>query len=164
MSFVIVRRGVRGYDKCKRTQGGNMDKFVKNFIAMSMVYLFAASLLGLGMLASPKLMLLKFVHSHLMLLGWVSMMIYGVGYHILPRFAGKLIKTPGLCNLQFWLANIGLLGMLAFYTVAAYAGQNDVLMAGTVGFGIMEAVSIALFFYVMMVTVFGKEEAPDEAQ
>jgi hypothetical protein len=32
-------------------------------------------------------------------------------------------------------------------------------MAATVGFAIMEAVSIALFFYVMMITVFGKEEA-----
>jgi len=137
-----------------------MDRFVKNFIAMSMVYLFTSSILGIGMLASPKLMSLKFVHSHLMLLGWVSMMIYGVGYHILPRFAGKLIKTPGLCNLQFWLANIGLLGMLSFYTVMTFGGTNKLLMTATVGFGVMEAVSIALFFYVMMTTIFGKEAAP----
>jgi cytochrome c oxidase cbb3-type subunit 1 len=143
----------------EKGQGGNMDNFVKNFIAMSMVYLFAASVLGVGMLASPKLMVLKFVHSHLMLLGWVSMMIYGVGYHILPRFAGKLIKTPRLCNLQFWLANVGLVGMLALYTAMMYGESSGALMAATVGFAIMEAVSIALFFYVMMVTVFGKEEA-----
>jgi cbb3-type cytochrome oxidase subunit 1 len=137
-----------------------MDRFVKNFIAMSMVYLAVASLLGVGMLASPKLMALKFVHSHLMLLGWVSMMIYGVGYHILPRFAGKLIKTPRLCDLQFWLANIGLVGMMAFYVPMAYRGSNDLLVAATVGFGIIETLSIILFFYVMMTTVFGKEEAP----
>jgi len=134
-----------------------MDKFVKNFIAMSMVYLAVASALGVGMLASPKFMALKFVHSHLMLLGWVSMMIYGVGYHILPRFAGRLIKTPGLCNLQFWLANVGLVGMMAFYIPMAYGGANPILAKATVAFAVMEAVSIALFFYVMMVTVFGKE-------
>jgi cytochrome c oxidase cbb3-type subunit 1 len=136
-----------------------MDKFVRNFIAMSMVYLIAASVLGVGMLATPKLSALRFVHSHLMLLGWVSMMIYGVGYHILPRFAGRLIKTPGLCNLQFWLANVGLVGMLAFYTAMVYGEPGGALMTATVGFGIVEVVSIALFFYVMMVTVFGKEEA-----
>lgn len=135
-----------------------MDRFVKNFIAMSMVYLAVASLLGVGMLASSKLVALKFVHSHLMLLGWVSMMIYGVGYHILPRFAGRLIKKPGLCELQFWMANIGLVGMLAFYVPMAYGVSNKVLVTATVGFALIEAVSIVLFFYVMMTTVFGKEE------
>lgn len=135
-----------------------MDRFVKNFIAMSMVYLAVASVLGVVMLASPKAMALKFVHSHLMLLGWVSMMIYGVGYHILPRFAGKLIKHPGLCELQFWLANIGLVGMMAFYIPMVYRGPDKTLMTATVGFGIMEAVSIVLFFFIMMKTVFGGEE------
>lgn len=134
-----------------------MDRFVKNFIAMSMVYLAVASLLGVGMLASPKLVALKFVHSHLMLLGWVSMMIYGVGYHILPRFAGRLIKKPGLCELQFWMANIGLVGMLAFYVPMVYGASNKILVTATVGFALIEAVSIVLFFYVMMTTVFGKE-------
>jgi cbb3-type cytochrome oxidase subunit 1 len=136
-----------------------MDMFVKNFIAMSMVYLAVASFLGVGMLASPKLLTLKFVHSHLMLLGWVSMMIYGVGYHILPRFAGKLIKKPGLCELQFWMANIGLVGMLAFYVPIIYGKSTSLLVAATVGFALMEAVSILLFFYVMMTTVFSKAEA-----
>jgi cbb3-type cytochrome oxidase subunit 1 len=129
-----------------------------------MVYLFVASILGLGMLASPKLMAFKFVHSHLMLLGWVSMMIYGVGYHILPRFAGKLIKTPGLCNLQFWLANVGLVGMLSAYAMMTFGSGNSLLVTVTVGFGIMEAVSVARFFYIMMVTVFGKGEEPAPAQ
>lgn len=137
-----------------------MDRFVKNFIAMSMVYLAVAAVLGVVMLASPKVMPLRFVHSHLMLLGWVSMMIYGVGYHILPRFAGKLIRHTGLCNLQFWLANVGLVGMMAFYVPMAYGGQGGLLRNAAVVFAIIEAVSILLFFYVMMVTVFGKEEAP----
>ncbi|MGD2081297.1 MAG: hypothetical protein PVG55_01620 [Nitrospirota bacterium] len=136
-----------------------MDRFVKNFIAMSMVYLAVASFMGVAMLASPGLLALKFVHSHLMLLGWVSMMIYGVGYHILPRFAGKLIKKPGLCELQFWMANVGLVGMLAFYVPMIYGEPTKVLVAATVGFALMEAVSILLFFYVMMTTVFSKEEA-----
>ena len=61
-----------------------MDRFVKNFILMSIVYLTIAAVLGIFMFGNPSLMQFRFVHSHLMLLGWVSMMIFGVGYHILP--------------------------------------------------------------------------------
>ncbi len=63
-----------------------MDRFARWFIIMSIVYLGLAAVLGIVMLGSDKAMPLKFVHSHLMMLGWVSMMIYGVGYHILPFF------------------------------------------------------------------------------
>ena len=73
-----------------------MDRFVKNFILMSIVYLTIATVLGIFMLGNPSLMQFKFVHSHLMLLGWVSMMIYGVGYHILPKFAGRFLKSKAM--------------------------------------------------------------------
>lgn len=134
-----------------------MDRFVKNFIAMSMVYLASASLLGILMLAKPPLMPLKFVHSHLMLLGWVSMMIYGVGYHILPRFAGRLIKNKGLAELQFWLSNISLIGMLLFYALTQYRSQSALYSVLAVVFGTVQVLSIILFFYNMMSTLFGKE-------
>ena len=58
-------------------QGGNMDRFVRNFIIVSIVYLGVSSILGIAMLWDQSLMSLKFVHSHLNMLGWVSMMIYG---------------------------------------------------------------------------------------
>jgi len=127
-----------------------MDRFVKNFIGMSIVYLFIASLFGIAMLAQPSLLSLRFVHSHLNLLGWVSMMIYGVGYHILPRFTAKPLKSPRTGELQFWLANIGLIGMLIFYAL-----ENRAL---TVAFGIIEAFSIFLFFYNMLATIYAKSE------
>lgn len=91
-----------------------MDRFVKNFILMSIIYLAAATVLGIFMLAHPSFMALKFVHSHLMLLGWVSMMIFGVGYHILPKFAGKFLKSKAVAEAQFWLANIVSLSFLPF--------------------------------------------------
>lgn len=132
-----------------------MDRFVKNFILMSIVYLTIAAVLGVFMFGNPSLMQFKFVHSHLMLLGWVSMMIYGVGYHILPRFAGKLIKSKAMAELQFWLANIGIVGMLLFYTLGVY-NQTDSYRGATVAFGVIEAVSIFLFFYNMVATLYSK--------
>ncbi|HET6516226.1 MAG TPA: cbb3-type cytochrome c oxidase subunit I [Thermodesulfovibrionales bacterium] len=125
-----------------------MDRFVKNFIVMSIVYLAIASVLGICMLANPPLMHLKFVHSHLNMLGWVSMMIFGVGYHILPRFAGKPLKSPKMGEVQFWLANIGLVGMLVFYVL-----ENTALSSA---FGVVEAFSIFLFFYNMLGTLLAK--------
>ncbi|PIP69947.1 MAG: hypothetical protein COW90_07965 [Nitrospirae bacterium CG22_combo_CG10-13_8_21_14_all_44_11] len=132
-----------------------MDRFVKNFILMSIVYLTSAAVLGVFMFGNPSLMQFKFVHSHLMLLGWVSMMIYGVGYHILPRFAGKLIKSKAMAELQFWLANIGIVGMLLFYTLGVY-NQTDSYRGITAAFGAVEAVSIFLFFYNMVATLYSK--------
>ncbi len=136
-----------------------MDRFVKNFIAMSIVYLFVASVFGIVMLGHPSMLYLKFVHSHLMMLGWVSMMIFGVGYHILPRFTGKPLKSPKIGELQFWLANVGLVGMLLFSVLWNFQPEMGPYRALTVAFGLMEAFSIFLFFYNMLTTIYAKTEA-----
>jgi len=137
-----------------------MDRFVKNFIAMSIVYLVVASMIGVLMLGSPEYTAYRFVHSHIMMLGWVSMMIYGVGYHVLPRFAGRLLKSRALAELHFWLSNIGLVGMVVFYVLMVKDPTTGIYRGLAVGSGITEAVSMFLFFYNMMVTLFGREEKP----
>lgn len=132
-----------------------MDRFVRNFIIISIVYLGASAVLGVCMLRDPSLMSLKFVHSHLNMLGWVSMMIYGVGYHVLPRFSGRPLKYPKMGELQFWTANIGLIGMLLFYSLDVYNAGGTYKML-SVGFGILEVFSIGLFFYNMLATLLPK--------
>lgn len=136
-----------------------MDRFVKGFIIMSIVYLGLATILGILMLAHESLMPLKFVHSHLNLLGWVSMMIYGVGYHILPRFMGRLLYSPKLGEVQFYLANLGIIGLVVFYTLNVYA-PSGLYLSMTVAAGVVEAVSIFLFFYNMLRTLLPKAEQP----
>lgn len=133
-----------------------MDRFVRNFIIVSIVYLGAASVLGVCMLWNESLLSLKFVHSHLNLLGWVSMMIYGVGYHVLPRFSGRPLKYPKMGELQFWTANIGLIGMLLFYAMEVYNPSQAYKMS-SVAFGAVEVFSIVLFLYNMLATLLPKE-------
>ncbi|HAM51538.1 MAG TPA: hypothetical protein DCP92_12930 [Nitrospiraceae bacterium] len=135
-----------------------MDRFVKNFIVMSIVYLAVSSVLGICMLSNQALMPLKFVHSHLNMLGWVSMMIFGVGYHILPRFSGRPLKSPKIGELQFWLANIGLIGMLVFYTLWTSNPQIRLYSGIATAFGALETLSIFLFFYNMLATILAKPE------
>ena len=136
-----------------------MDSFVRRFIIMSIVYLGVASLVGIAMLGSERAMAFKFVHSHLNMLGWVSMMIYGVGYHILPKFMGRQMYSKKLGEAQFWIANIGLVAMLVFYTLNVYS-PSDTLVAATVLAGVLEMVSILLFFYNMLKTLIPPVEQP----
>ncbi len=135
-----------------------MDRFVTNFIVMSLVYLAVASVLGILMILNPELLTLRFAHSHFMLLGWVSMMIYGVGYHILPRFSGRLLKSKTIAEVQFWLANLGLIGLAISYTLGTYYFDAGIYRTLTVLSGLIEVFSILLFFYNMLATLLAKAE------
>ncbi len=134
-----------------------MDKFVKGFIVMSIVYLGISTVLGLIMLGNPNMLAIKVVHSHLNMLGWVSMMIYGVGYHILPRFMGRPLYSNRIGEAQFWLANISLVGMLAFYCVDVF-NPGGPFRTLAILFGVVQALSIVLFFYNMLMTLLAKPE------
>jgi cbb3-type cytochrome oxidase subunit 1 len=134
-----------------------MDKFVKGFIVMSVVYLGAAAIMGIVMLANPDVMALKFIHSHLNMLGWVSMMIYGVGYHILPRFMGRALYSNKIGEMQFYLANISLVAMLVFYALNVY-DPSGLYRTITVVSGAVQALAIFLFLYNMLMTLLTKVE------
>lgn len=136
-----------------------MDRFVKGFIVMSIVYLGIAALLGIIMLWNQNVQALKFVHSHLNMLGWVSMMIFGVGYHILPRFMGRPLYSNKLGEAQFYLANISLVVMLLFYSLNVY-NPGGVFRMVTVLAGVVQAVAVFLFFYNMLMTLLTKQEQP----
>ena len=136
-----------------------MDKFVKGFIIMSIAYLGAAAILGILMLWNQNVMGLKFVHSHLNMLGWVSMMIYGVGYHILPRFMGRALYSARIGEAQFVLGNVSLVAMLVFYTLNVY-DPSTAYRALTVASAAVQAVSVFLFFYNMLMTLLTTVEQP----
>ncbi len=136
-----------------------MDKFVKGFIVMSVVYLGVSAVMGIVMLANPDVMALKFVHSHLNMLGWVSMMIYGVGYHILPRFMGRALYSNKIGEMQFYLANISLVSMLLFYALNVY-NPSDLFRTITVVAGAVQAFTLFLFLYNMLMTLLTKVEQP----
>jgi cytochrome c oxidase cbb3-type subunit 1 len=130
-----------------------MERYVKAFIIISIVYLGISSVIGVMMLTMPVMQKFMFMHVHFMLLGWVSMMIYGVGYHILPRFSGKMLKSVAIIKIQFYLANIGLIGMTAAYTYSLAPVLLHI-------FGGMEVLAIMLFFYNMVATIGPAAEVP----
>jgi len=98
------------------------------FIAAALAYALLGGLLGLAWLAFPSAMPAYGLraHAHLMLLGFVGMMIFGIGLHVLPRFTGRALFSERLADAQFALVNLGLpamvIGWLAGARVAVNAG------------------------------------------
>lgn len=90
-----------------------MDRYTKGFVVAALVYFFLAAVLGIWMGGTDAAGWVRFAHVHFNLLGFMAMMIYGVGYFILPRFNGRTLRWPSWVPIHFFIANIGLIGMVA---------------------------------------------------
>ena len=90
-----------------------MEPFVRNFIRSSLVWLAVGILLGVAMAWWPyHALAYRPAHMHANLLGFVSMMIFGVAYHVIPRFSGNSLRSRSLARVHLWVANLGLAGMV----------------------------------------------------
>jgi heme/copper-type cytochrome/quinol oxidase subunit 1 len=94
-----------------------MDPFVRRFIRASLVWLGVGVTLGLAMAVHPPAAVLRPAHMHANLLGFVSMMIFGVAYHVIPRFVGRPLYSPRAATAHLWAANAGLAGMVAGFVL-----------------------------------------------
>jgi len=121
-----------------------MDKYAKAFVKASMIYLGIGAITGMCMVLWPDIRFtVTRVHTHINLLGFMAMMIYGVGYHILPRFMGRPVYSHRLGNIQVWLANITLVGLSASWILEASQGGTWHSLA--ILFGMGQVISGFLF-------------------
>lgn len=128
-----------------------MSRLTILFIKSSLIYFAIAVLVGLDITFMPEhLGSMMPVHAHLMLLGWITMMIYGVAYHILPRFSASPLYSDKMANVQFYLAHIGLIGMAVSFAMRSYVNAGGMLL---IVFSIIEAISIILFVFNMLMTL-----------
>lgn len=72
------------------------------FLKIAVIYLFVGAVLGLIMGITQKFTLVP-VHAHLLLLGWASLALAGLIYHLYPA-----ASTTRLARIHFWLHNLGL--------------------------------------------------------
>jgi hypothetical protein len=114
-----------------------MDRYTKGFVVAALAYFFVAAVLGIWIGSADAAPWARFAHVHFNLLGFMSMMIYGVGYFILPRFNGRTLRWPSWVPVHFYVANIGLIGM-----VVASPGRPS---TGFVLFALLSVVSAAMF-------------------
>lgn len=131
-----------------------MDRYTKGFVLASLVYLMAAGALGALTRGAPSPEWVKFAHVHFNLAGFMSMMVYGVGYFILPRFNGTTLKFPSWVPVHFWLANAGLIGMVSTY-------RSEIPPAFHV-FAAISVLSNAVFVVNLVATMMFKEAEEEE--
>jgi cbb3-type cytochrome oxidase subunit 1 len=124
-----------------------MDWFAKVFIRASLLWFVAGITLGLAMAIHPAWVIYRPAHAHMNLVGFVVMMIFGVGYQMLPRFFGHPIHNRKLAVAHIWLANLGLAGMVAGFFLAPSIGDASIPVTATGG--ILWAIGAYGFVYNM---------------
>lgn len=123
-----------------------MENYARNFVKVSVISLLLGMLLGLAMAGSTKLTVYVPVHTHLLLIGFMAMMIFGVGYHIIPRFQGHAIIPWAWATLHFWFSTIGLVLMLTGWVLRIRgAGPSWILELG----GGLQLLGVIIFLGIM---------------
>jgi len=108
-----------------------MDWFAKRFVKASLVWLCVAVTFGAAMAIHPAWAIYRTAHMHAALLGFVSMMIFGVAYHVLPRFSGSPLHSKRVAGWHWWTANIGLVAMMVGF-VARVTSSIPTVISGIV--------------------------------
>jgi cbb3-type cytochrome oxidase subunit 1 len=133
-----------------------MDWFVKAFIRSSLVWFASGILLGIAMAMRPTWVIYRPAHAHMMVAGFITMMVFGVGYQLLPRLFGFALQSRRLAEAHWWLANAGLAGMVAGFIATPHLGGRAAWM--TVLGGLLFAAGALAFVFNMWVT-FNKADA-----
>lgn len=130
-----------------------MEPVIVWYLRMSLVYFVVGAFIGFAMLLWPGESGYYIpLHVHLNLLGFMSMMIYGVGYHILPKFSGKYIYSPRIMNIQFWMSNAGLIGMSASWPFVI-RGDGAFFDSALIVSSLLSMISVVLFAFNIMKTI-----------
>jgi cbb3-type cytochrome oxidase subunit 1 len=124
-----------------------MDWFSRAFIRSSVVWLALGVTLGVAMAVDPRLIIYRPAHMHMNLLGFVAMMIFGVAYHVIPRFAGAPLRQPRLAGAHWWVANAGLTLMVTGFVLRPGAGQPAVATFCLATGGVLSALGAYAFAF-----------------
>ena len=122
-----------------------MEWFVRAFLRASLTWLGLGVSLGLAMAMQPAWTIYRPAHLHMNLLGFVTMMIFGVAYHVVPRFAGRPLHSGALARGQWWVSNAGLALLVLGFILRAHAAPPAIhcLAAG----GLLSAAGAYTFIY-----------------
>lgn len=108
-----------------------MDWFVKRFLQAALVWLGLGVTLGVAMAVHPPWIIYRPAHVHMNMLGFVTMMIFGVAYHVVPRFFGHPLRNRKIAGAHWWLSNGGLALMVLGFLFAPHVGTRVIPLLGT---------------------------------
>ena len=132
-----------------------MDWFVKAFLKASLSWLGAGVSLGIAMAVHPGWAVYRAAHLHMNLLGFVAMMIFGVAYHVIPRFSGHPLHSPRLATIHWWLANGGLALFVAGFVMLPHTTFGTPARVVVAVGGTLSAAASYAFVYNLWRTIDG---------
>lgn len=122
------------------------DLVATKYTSASIKYFLAGCALGAVMFIWPgNIYSIMPVHAHINLIGFVSTMIFGVSFHMFPRFAEKPLYSVKMAGLQFSLLNFGLIGMALIFALADTTGMAYRVLLPI--FGVTTTASFVLYIY-----------------
>jgi cbb3-type cytochrome oxidase subunit 1 len=130
-----------------------VDWFVTRFIKSALGWLGIGVSLGVAMAAHPMWIIYRPAHVHMNLLGFVTMMIFGVAYHVVPRFFGHPLYSKKLAGGHWWLSNVGLALMAVGFFMAPHVGARSVPVLATGG--VLSALGAFAFIFNIWRTIDG---------
>jgi cbb3-type cytochrome oxidase subunit 1 len=131
-----------------------MEWFVRALLKASLAWLALGVTLGVAMAARPVWTVYRMAHVHMLLLGFVTMMIYGVAYHVVPRFAGFPLHSRRAAGWHWWASNAGLALMAGGFVLRARGGVGTATVVLATG-GLLSALGAYAFAYVLWRTLDG---------
>ena len=120
---------------------------VGRHMAAALVYLASTVIMG-NLMALDKIFdflggqVLTTIHAHAHLagIGWVTMMIFGASYKLIPMFSLSELRDERLAYWEFWLLHVGLVGL---YMTLLLKSQWATL------FALLIATAVGLFLWTM---------------
>jgi cbb3-type cytochrome oxidase subunit 1 len=109
-----------------------MEWFIKAFIRASLLWFAAGIVLGIGMTIEPSWLAYRPAHAHMNVAGFLTMLVFGVGYQLLPRLFGHPLYSVRLAVAHLFLANAGLLGMVVGFLSQPHSAAigHSILVTG----------------------------------
>lgn len=98
-----------------------MAWYIKAFIRASLLWFAAGIALGVGIAVYPSWLIYRPAHAHMNVVGFLTMLVFGVGYQLLPRLFGHPLSSERLAIAHLFLANIGLVTLIAGFLVGPHS-------------------------------------------
>ena len=98
-----------------------MEWFIKAFIRSSLLWFAAGIALGVAIVVHPPWVIYRPAHAHMNVVGFLTMLVFGVGYQLLPRLFGHPLHNVRLAIAHVYLANVGLGGLVLGFLLQPHA-------------------------------------------
>lgn len=118
-----------------------MEWFIKAFIRSSLVWFAAGIIVGLAIAIHPPWIVYRPAHAHMNVVGFLTMLVFGVGYQLLPRLFGHPLHSQRLAIAHLFCANLGLAVLVLGFLIQPYGRWV------TAGGGVLFALGAMLWVY-----------------